>query len=135
MVFNLKYEECSISFVTDTKWRPCYDIWDFIKGKYKSLSIYYQAEEPMENFFITNDKTHTFFPLKYVVDTHITDEATGEECFEREYFETQEKVLEWLNETFHIEATTLVQAQKSFYELFKSDSTAHINILECEIVE
>ena len=64
---ELEFDGEAISFNTETAWGPLNEVFSFVKSIYPSLEIYYSAEEPMMELFVTNDAEGLFFRDRYIV--------------------------------------------------------------------
>lgn len=65
---DLKFHNEHISFVTETAWQPPFDLLEFVREKYPSLSFYFEAEGDSWDFYLTNDVEGRYFSSRYVVD-------------------------------------------------------------------
>ena len=77
---------------TETAWAPCIETYDFICEKFPSLTYYYISEEPMMDFYETNDSEVRYFKDRYAVDAHFPDDG-----YVTEYFPCLEKTLDWVS--------------------------------------
>lgn len=66
---------------TETAWAPCIETYDFICEKFPSLTYYYISEEPMMDFYETNDSEGRYFKDRYAVDAHFPDDGYVTEYF------------------------------------------------------
>lgn len=63
--------EESLIFSTETAWAPMFEVIDFLKTKFPTLTFYFQAEEPGCEYYVTNDKDGKFYPEKYCLKNEI----------------------------------------------------------------
>lgn len=78
---------------TETAWAPCHEVYEFLCGKFPSLSYYYRSEEPGMGEYHTNDVDGVYFADRYVVQMLTPDD----ECM-TDYFPALEDALEWIGD-------------------------------------
>lgn len=83
---DLKLEKDHLYFFTETAWNAPFDLLDFIREVYPSMTYYYSAEGDDWDTYLTNDKDGYYFSSRYIVDTEP----------DMEYFDTIEEACEHL---------------------------------------
>ena len=103
-------------FQTESAWNPNVDVFrKIISDKYgEELDMEYCSEEPGMGIFINTDETGFFFTDRYYLNSCINGE------YETEYFESREKVLDWIKSRFpDIKLTTMTYLYKIEEEVCK----------------
>ena len=110
----------------------CEEAWevsDFsrkLKEKYDDITIYWVGEEPMEIYYVTNDKEGKYYPFRYCVDTCIKG------TYESNYMNTLDEVYDWLSSITGGEISSATDVQ-NFEDSCDEDDFIHIN--KFEVVE
>lgn len=81
-------EDGGLEIDQETAWCEQEDVRHLIEKVYESMKVYYVAEEPGCDVYLTNDEEGRFFPYRYFLDS-----AQGNE----EYFETIEDAAKYVS--------------------------------------
>lgn len=100
-------EEDKLQIETVTAWDSCNKVFKAIKGKFKSLSFYYQFEEPGTYYYGTNDKDGKYFTDRYIVD------ACRNTTYFFDYYSTLESALEMVSYICGKEVRSLEEAYQA----------------------
>lgn len=68
------------------------DFAELLLSKFPSISIYWMAEEPGCEIYMTNDAYGTYFPERYYVEVQINSNGDSE------YFEEEQDAYNWIRE-------------------------------------
>ncbi len=58
----------SVLFLTETAWKPPFELFKMIQRHYPSLQFYFEAEGEEWDAYITNDIEGHYFPYRYIID-------------------------------------------------------------------
>ncbi len=73
----------SVSFMTETAWKPPFALFKMIQRHYPSLQFYFMAEGDDWDYYLTNDAQGRYFTSRYIVDCEPDIEyfdTIGEAC-------------------------------------------------------
>lgn len=107
VVYHDRRDNDSMEFCCDSAWREPYEFFDFLREKLPDIDIYFCAEEPGCEYYVTNDATGMFYPARFIA------EELGDET---EYFETEENLLKWAKERWNIDAASFDELYKAVYD-------------------
>ena len=127
---GLEFDECVLTFWTETAWASCNEVFDLVCKKFPSLCYYYRAEEPGMGDYYTNDIEGRYYPERYIIDL-----STDKGEWHTEYFDDLQSLYEWLEDIagVPIRSEQDIQVLKQKWE--EIDPDAFININEFEVVE
>ena len=84
------YDDAQLQIYCDEAWTRT-DFAEMLGSLFPEISVYWIAEEPGCDYFLTNDDGGNFYQERYWVDTCINGD------YQSEYFETIEGVYKWLS--------------------------------------
>ena len=142
------YEEdnLTLSMETETAWTDCTTMWEQIVKKYAPhSSIYYQAEEPGCEYYVTNDADGRYYPEKYIIRTYVDDEKAPKTELEKailkafpeeetSYYDKDDLENE-LREVFHDKESTLSKLIAKLESVNTESENLHIYINEYEQID
>ena len=79
---DLRLNSNTLTFFTETAWKPPFELLKLISRVYPSLTCYFEAEGDDWDVYVTNDAEGRYFSARYVVDMEP----------DTEYFDTIEEV-------------------------------------------
>ena len=83
--------ENTLEFDAEEAWGVT-DFGEVLEENFPDIKVYFIAEEPGMEIYITNDAEGKFFLTRYYVDTCIKND------YQSEYFETKEEAYKWLSD-------------------------------------
>ena len=117
--------ENTLEFYADEAWGVT-DFNEVLEKNFPDIKVYFIAEEPGMEVYITNDAEGKFFPTRYYVDTCIKDD------YQSEYFETEEEAYKWLSDITQGKITN--EEQVNAFNSDVEDTDDFIYVYEFKIV-
>lgn len=100
---DLENEGDCLRFHLESAWEPLYEAWDFICGKFKTLTAYFIGEEPGCEVYLKRDNPDNgWFPDNYYLDV-----CTPKEEYIHEYFINIDDAFRYIE---HITDTNIITA-------------------------
>lgn len=94
-----KYEETGdtamLLFTSEDAWAPKDEAMGLLKKTFPKVRMFYTCEETDNDVFFTNDADAVHFKDRFVVDACVPGDESA-----YEYFETEERLINWVNEEF-----------------------------------
>lgn len=118
-----------IRFETKTAWEPCWDVIEFLKGKFPSLKFYYRAEEEFMGFLETNDKEGKYFQrfkLSAVTPVGLITSDRGDVI--NEYFSTIEELIDWFRKHCGVNVNSIEDVEKLNKKWQKNNAFCYVNV-------
>lgn len=127
---NLNKEVDSISFDEQSAYAPLYEAWDLICSKFKTLKVYFAAEEADDQLFIKRDNPDKgWFTYNYYVDA-----CTPDEEYILEYFDTREEAFRYISELTYKDIISEEDIEEADEEWREENEDSYLNFYEFERV-
>lgn len=116
---------CELHLEMGTAWNEPKDVRLFLMKKFPKMKTYYQAIEPNDEIFQTNDHEGYFFTYRYFLDF----EDSGE------YFNSLEEACEYVSHRFCTEVHTVDDIEEVIDDYISEHEDAWFSFHEFEILD
>ena len=136
-------DEGVLALTTESAWASPDELMDIVCARYPSFQLYFYAEEPGCEVFVTNDTEGKYFPGRFWLSGCVPVSKEGDEVeyvdFD-EYLVTEQDVMDFIAETLHHPVTSPADVEAWNSELEEAseeekfgDNWCYINLFQITV--